>query len=77
MFKLTKVMTDQDFKSLEKRLNDLEEKMKDKVKIPRKPRKPSEYNDFMKDFFSKNKDSKKTHRELFAEGAKQWSKNKK
>jgi hypothetical protein len=64
-------------KKLEQRVSDLESKTSAVVpKKERKPRKPSEYNDFMKDYFSKNKDPKKTHKELFGEAAKAWSSKK-
>lgn len=69
-----------DYEKFNKRLTDLEDKFKGvKTESVKKPRKPSEYNIFMKDYFAKNsKDSKKTHRELFTEAAKAWSsKNKK
>ena len=70
-----------DYEKFNKRLTDLEDKLKG-VKSAKsangesvkKPRKPSEYNIFMKDYFAKNsKDPKKTHRELFTEAAKAWS----
>jgi hypothetical protein len=66
-----------DYEKFNKRLTDLEDKFKGtsvKAESVKKPRKPSEYNIFMKDYFAKNsKDSKKTHRELFTEAAKAWS----
>jgi hypothetical protein len=63
-------------KKLEERVSDLESKTSGVPKKERKPRKPSEYNDFIKDYFSKNKDPKKTHKELFGEAAKAWSSKK-
>ena len=69
-------MSDETIKKLEQRLTDLESKM-GKPKKERKPREPSEYNKFMKNFISKNKDPKKTHSELFSEGAKAWGEKKK
>jgi hypothetical protein len=68
-------MSDETIKKLEQRVTDLESKIK--VKKERKTREPSEYNKFMKDFISKNKDPKKTHPELFAEAAKAWGLKKK
>jgi hypothetical protein len=67
-----------DYEKFNKRLTDLEDKLKSSksVKDVKKPRKPSEYNIFMKDYFAKNKDPKKTHRELFTEAAKAWSSKK-
>jgi len=68
-----------DLKDLEKRLTEIEKQMKEgskkEPKEPKKPRKPSEYNKFVQDYISseKKKESKKTHRELFAEAAKAWS----
>ena len=62
-------------KKLEERVTELESKS-GVPKKERKPRKPSEYNDFMKDYFAKNKDSKKSHKELFGEAAKAWSSKK-
>ena len=64
-------------KKLEQRVSDLECKTNAVVpKKERKPRKPSEYNEFIKDYFAKNKDPKKTHKELFGEAAKVWSSKK-
>ena len=70
-----------DYEKLNKRITDLEEKMtnkkNEKSEKPQKaPRKPSPYNDFIKNFFLKNKNSNKTHRELFVDAAKAWSENK-
>jgi hypothetical protein len=39
----------------------------------KKPRKPSEYNIFVKDYISKHKDPKKDHKELFADAVKAWN----
>jgi len=69
-----------DYEKFNKRLTELEDKINilDKPVKEKKPRKPSEYNIFMKNYFAKNsKDSKKTHRELFTEAAKAWGENKK
>jgi hypothetical protein len=63
-------------KKLEQRVSDLESKTNGVPQKERKPRKPSEYNEFMKDYFAKNKDPKKTHKELFGEAAKAWSSKK-
>jgi len=57
-------------KKLEQRISELEGKIN---KPPRPPRKPSEYNTFMADYISKNKDPKKKHSEIFAEGVKAWN----
>ncbi len=67
-----------DYEKFNKRLTDLEDKFKGvkTAESVKKPRKPSEYNIFMKDYFAKNKDPKKTHRELFTEAAKAWSSKK-
>ena len=67
-----------DYEKFNKRLKELEDKINIKPVKEKKPRKPSEYNIFMKNYFAKNsKDSKKTHRELFTEAAKAWGENKK
>jgi hypothetical protein len=67
-----------DIKELEKRLSDLEAKVAaggSKPKKERKPRAPSAYNEFMKEYFAKEKkkNPEKTHKELFAEAAKAWT----
>ena len=59
-------------KKLDQRITDLESKM-GKPQKERKPRKPSEYNIFVKDYLSKNKDPKKDHKELFADAVKAWN----
>ena len=69
-------MADTEYKKLEQRIKDLESKMGSSKK-ERKPRKPSEYNEFMKTYMAKHKDPKKTHADLFSEAAKAWSSNKK
>ena len=68
-----------ELEDIKKRLSDLESKVGSSSKVensPRAPRKPSAYNDFMKDYFLKNKDSNKSksksHKELFGEAAKAW-----
>ena len=68
-----------DLKNLEQRVSELESKLKssDKAaKPPKAPRKPSEYNIFMGEYISKNKDPKKKHSELFAEAVKAWNNKK-
>ena len=72
-------MPDTDLEKLSKRITDLEEKMKGSVptKKEKKPREPSEFNKFMGNYIKKNKDPKKTHRELFAEAIKAWNDTKK
>ena len=67
-----------ELEDIKKRLSDLESKVGSSSKVensPRAPRKPSAYNDFMKDYFLKNKDSNKSksHKELFGEAAKAWN----
>ncbi len=63
----------EDYRTLEKRIADLETKMNEKPKKPRPPRKPSEYNTFLADYLVKNKSDKKTHKELFGEAVKAWN----
>jgi len=71
-------MPDDDLEKLSKRVTELEEKMKGSVpKKDKKPREPSEFNKFMGTYIKKNKDPKKTHRELFAEAIKAWNDTKK
>jgi len=60
-------------KKLEQRVSELESKFSKSDKPPRPPRQPSEYNKFMSDYISKNKDPKKKHNELFAEAVKAWN----
>jgi hypothetical protein len=62
---------DSDLKALEKRITALEN---NKVVKERAPRKESEYNKFMKNYIAdeKKKGSTKSHKDLFAEGAKAW-----
>ena len=69
-----------DYDKLNKRLTELEDKMKKSCNLEDKKsskskvtRKPSEYNIFMKDYFVNNKNPKKTHRDMFTEAAKAWS----
>ena len=65
------------YDDLDKRISQIEKSLKTKEKPPKAPRKPSAYNNFMKDYCSKHKDPKKPHKELFEEAAKEWSKQKK
>jgi len=67
----------EDLKKLEQRVADLESKIKEPSKPPKPPREPSAYNKFMGEYISKNKSSKKTHKELFADAVKEWNKTKK
>ena len=68
----------ENIKKLEQRITTLESKIKDQVPSKNKPpRKPSEYNKFMASYFSKHKDPKKSHKDLFAEAAKAWNTSKK
>ena len=59
-------------KKLDQRISELETKM-GKPKKEKKPRKPSEYNMFVKNYISKNKDPKKDHKEIFADAVKAWN----
>ena len=72
-------MTDDTIKKLEQRVSDLETKLKNEkpAKPPRPPRKPSEYNKFVADYISKNKDDKKSHKVLFSEAVSAWNEKKK
>ena len=74
-------MSDTGLKNIEKRLADLEEKMKNSKHVKdKKPRQKSEYNIFVQDYIAKEKkkkDNKRSHTELFSEAAKAWSANKK
>ena len=65
--------------SLEKRVKALEEASSGKPSKEKAPRKESEYNKFMKKYIAdeKAKGSNKSHKDLFAAGAKSWSENKK
>ena len=69
-------MSDTLIKNLEKRVTDLESKLTEK-KPPRAPREPSEYNKFVAEYITKNKDPKKAHKELFSEAVKAWNVKKK
>jgi len=73
-------MSDADFQKLDKRLKAVEEKLSNngnnvKEKIPRKS---SEYNLFMGKYISDQKasGSTKSHKDLFADGAKAWKDHK-
>lgn len=70
-------MSDETIKNLEKRVADLESKLTETKKPPRAPREPSEYNKFVADYITKNKDPKKQHKELFSEAVKAWNTRKK
>jgi len=70
-----------DYKSLEKRLADLEQKVNSgssKSPKEKKTREPSEYNKFMKEHLAKlrEKHPNKSHKDLFTEAANAWSKEK-
>ena len=62
---------------LTERVNALETNVKQPVK--KQPRKPSEYNTFMAKFIPgyKKDHPKASHQDAFAEGAKEWKKQKK
>ena len=66
-------------KTIEERLSFLEEKIIEKTQESKKPRKATPYNEFMKEYIAnkKSKGTTKSHKELFTEGAKQWSTKKK
>ena len=66
-------MSDSDFSKLDKRIKALEDKLNE-TKKEKKPKKSSDYNNFMKEYISeqKSKGSTKSHKELFADGAKAW-----
>ena len=67
-----------DFELLEQKFTNLEQKVNAMGKVKpvkdKKPRKPSEYNIFMKKFLmdDKKKNPDRIHSERFAEGAKAW-----
>ena len=66
------------FTDLEQKFTNLEQKVNAMGKVKpvkdKKPRKPSEYNIFMKKFLmdDKKKNPDRIHSERFAEGAKAW-----
>ena len=66
------------FTDLEQKFTNLEQKVNAMGKVKpvkdKKPRKPSEYNIFMKKFLTddKKKNPDRTHAERFTEGAKAW-----
>ena len=66
-------MSDTLIKNLEKRVTDLESKLTDK----KPPREPTEYNKFVAEYITKNKDPKKAHKDLFLEAVKAWNVKKK
>ena len=68
-------MSEETIKKLERRISDLENKIEKKP--PKAPRVLSEYNKFMSEYVTKNKDPKKPHKELFAEAVKAWNLKKK
>jgi len=74
--------SDKKLEDLDKRLKSLENKFgsgSTTPKPPKAPRKPSEYNSFMKDYIQEQKkkgNSTKSHKELFSDGAKLWSEKK-
>jgi hypothetical protein len=65
---------DSEIKALEKRITALENNKTIPEKKDRAPRKESEYNKFMKNYIAdeKKKGSTKSHKDLFADGAKAW-----
>ena len=62
---------------LEKRITALECNFGKKPKSDKPPRKPSEYNNFVKKYFKDHKDSGKLHKVLFSEASKAWNESKK
>ena len=65
---------------LSSRIEKLESEFgKDKQKKDRKPREKSAYNIFVQEYIAeqKKKNTTKTHKELFADAAKEWSSKKK
>ena len=62
-----------DLKKLEERITALECNFGKKPKADKIPRKPSEYNNFVKKYFKDNKGSDKTHKELFIDASKAWT----
>ena len=79
-------MSEADFQKLVKRLKAVEDKLGNGTgstgstgsKEPKAPRKSSEYNIFMGKYISdqKKSGSTKSHRDLFADGAKAWKEHK-
>ena len=75
-------MTSSKVKTIEERIQLLEDTVSGLKKnelvqlVPpkkeKKPREPSKYNIFVQEYISKNKDSNKSHKELFSEAAKAW-----
>ena len=72
-------MTDLEYQKLDKRLKVLENKANGngntEVLPDKKPRKSSDYNVFMKDYIAeqKTKGTAKSHKDLFADGARAWT----
>jgi hypothetical protein len=66
-----------DLSELTKRVDLLESKLGNSVPKVKRTRKPSEYNIFMGKYLEKNKDPKKTHKELFGEAVAAWNKQQK
>jgi hypothetical protein len=73
-------MSDSDYQKLEKRIKAVENQLSNsgEVKKPKEPRKSSEYNLFMGKYISEQKKngSTKSHKDLFADGAKAWKEHK-
>jgi hypothetical protein len=75
-------MSDAEYKKLEKKFTDLEEKVNAMGKVKpakdKKPRKPSEYNKFMGKFMAddKKKNPDKDHAVRFKDAAKAWGEKK-
>ena len=66
-------MDSDEIKKLNQRIKNLEDKLLDKTVSTKPHRKKSDYNIFVQEYIAKNKDPKKSHKELFGESAKAWS----
>lgn len=65
-----------DDNKFEERLKAIEDKLKLNKEITKKPRKPSEYNNFVGKYISENSKNGKKHSEVFSEGTKAWNEHK-
>ena len=72
-------MEDSRIDRLEKEINELKSKLTDKPKKEKKPRLPSDYNKFMKEYITDQKNklgSDYDHKKVFKMGAAEWLKKK-
>ena len=80
LFVIIEGMSDLEYQKLDKRLKALEKKLTNTTTevLDKKPRKSSDYNVFMRDYIAeqKTKGTTKSHKDLFAEGAKAWTQKK-